>query len=293
MRRKLALIIGHEPPRVEVLARALRRGHFEVLVARRQSEARVLAGTNSPDVVAILAGSPGTAELRFLRSLYEENFGESAPELLLVAREEDAELEEAARCVGVTFVAEPRIAMALPRALVRPSEPGGADAKLLDDVDQAPLAIADFAVFDRLTGLVTPDYLLHRIHEEERKSRRYGLALSLLEIRLEEYPALVAKAGRGAGEELVVRCGGILLQETRDVDVAGWIPDSTFRLLLPCTGREGALVLASRLARTLDHELVSAGARSGLALSLASLSGEDREGTPPDLLRSLEPIALP
>lgn len=110
-------------------------------------------------------------------------------------------------------------------------------------------------LLDPGTGLCNHTYLVVKLAEEFKKSRRYGIPLSCLVVGLEGFEAVVARGDEESAEEAFARLSGIVLTQTRDVDVAGRAGAGRYLVLLPSTGRPGAEVVAKRLAAVLEDAL--------------------------------------
>jgi len=108
----------------------------------------------------------------------------------------------------------------------------------------------EVALRDALTGLGN-----HRAFQEEfeallDQSRRYGGALSLVLLDIDEFKLVNDSAGHGVGDDLLAEVGRILSRATRQSDRAYRIGGDEFALLLPHTDAEGAMHLARRLLAT-------------------------------------------
>ena len=97
------------------------------------------------------------------------------------------------------------------------------------------------AVADDETGMHTPEFWEHRLEEEFKRSGRFRFPLGLAAFHWEgeiDHDALLDLAG-------------ILLLDTRDVDVATHIGQRTLVAMLPHTGPEGTRQFADRVCRAM------------------------------------------
>jgi GGDEF domain-containing protein len=93
------------------------------------------------------------------------------------------------------------------------------------------------AVADGETGLHTPEFWEHRLEEEFKRSSRFRFPLGLASFSWEGE----------INEDALLDLAGILLLDTRDVDVAAHIGARSLVAMLPHTGPEGTRHFAERV----------------------------------------------
>ncbi|MFK5955043.1 MAG: hypothetical protein QM477_01205 [Planctomycetota bacterium] len=93
------------------------------------------------------------------------------------------------------------------------------------------------AVADSETGLHTPEFWEHRLEEEFKRSSRFRFPLGLAAFTWEGE----------IDDDAMLDLAGILLLDTRDVDVATRIGHRTLVAMLPHTGPEGTRLFAERV----------------------------------------------
>jgi len=93
------------------------------------------------------------------------------------------------------------------------------------------------AVADGETGLHTPEFWEHRLEEEFKRSSRFRFPLGLASFSWEGE----------IDDDALLDLAGILLLDTRDVDVATHIGARTLVAMLPHTGPEGTRQFAERV----------------------------------------------
>src|SRR5690606_37832716 len=90
-----------------------------------------------------------------------------------------------------------------------------------------------------------------RLREEVARSLRHGQPVSLLIGDIDDFSALNHDLGDQAGDEVLRRIALIMTEEPntrlRDSDVAGRFGGDEIAVLLPETGKPGAIVKAQRL----------------------------------------------
>jgi len=103
-------------------------------------------------------------------------------------------------------------------------------------------------VFDRLTGVFTPQYWRLRLAEECSRSERYLHFFSTL--TLDTLPFILDK-GEEQRTEKLSEIALLLRTNVRKTDIIGLMEDGNFALILPETPSEGAEVVVRRLTELL------------------------------------------
>ena len=103
------------------------------------------------------------------------------------------------------------------------------------------------AIADPETGLHTPEFWQHRLEEEFKRSSRFRFPLGL---------AAFSWEGE-ISQDVLLELSGLLLLDTRDVDVAAHVADHSLVAMLPHTGPEGTRMFAERVMESIsEHNLV-------------------------------------
>ena len=127
--------------------------------------------------------------------------------------------------------------------------------------------LEQLAITDDLTGLYNHRHFYDRMAQEVARAQRYGLALSLLIIDIDDFKRYNDAFGHRAGDSLLRDVAGLLKTETRhNVDLVARYGGEEFAIILPSTGTEAAAVVGERLRDTL-----AAGERSADERVLSSL----------------------
>ncbi|MBW3602881.1 MAG: GGDEF domain-containing protein [Actinobacteria bacterium] len=114
---------------------------------------------------------------------------------------------------------------------------------------QAELAerLAALADEDGLTGCLNHRAFHERLREEVGRATRYGQPLSLLLADLDHFKAVNDAFGHPVGDAVLATVAGLLRDLARDVDVVARLGGEEFALLLPATGIDDAVSVATRL----------------------------------------------
>ena len=141
------------------------------------------------------------------------------------------------------------------------------------------------SVTDDLTRLYNTRYLNLVLRRETKRASRNGRPLSLLFLDLDGFKKVNDRHGHLAGSKALVEAAAIIRTCARETDVVARFGGDEFSLILPDTGREGAVSVASRIrdriraARFLSSD--------GLAVHLTASIGV---ATLPDAANSAEEL---
>jgi diguanylate cyclase (GGDEF)-like protein len=110
------------------------------------------------------------------------------------------------------------------------------------------------AVTDALTGLSNRRHFSNCLGLEVRRSRRYGLRLSLLMLDLDEFKRLNDRDGHLFGDLVLQRVGRVLRRAVREADVACRYGGEEFAVILPETDRLGGYAVAERIRKRIEQD---------------------------------------
>jgi diguanylate cyclase (GGDEF)-like protein len=124
---------------------------------------------------------------------------------------------------------------------------------------------------DELTGLASRRWLDLALAGHWAEATRHDLPLAFVMIDLDGFKRLNDEAGHQAGDEMLRLVGRVLEANCRDVDLAARYGGDEFSILLPHTGPEEAVAVASRVLaafRAAAGRAVGAGERPPVAMSV-------------------------
>ena len=103
------------------------------------------------------------------------------------------------------------------------------------------------SVTDDLTRLYNSRYLNLVLRRESKRASRSGRPLSLLFLDLDGFKQVNDTHGHLAGSKALVEASVIVRASARETDVAARFGGDEFAVILPDTGREGAVAVAERI----------------------------------------------
>ena len=123
--------------------------------------------------------------------------------------------------------------------------PGLGNSKILEM--STFLAIERNAITDRLTGLYNRHFFDVSLRRELKRARRYGLALSIVLLDLDDFKSINDVYGHLIGDQALSTCSTVVQAGVREIDVACRYGGEEFALILPETSRTGAFIVSERI----------------------------------------------
>ncbi len=113
--------------------------------------------------------------------------------------------------------------------------------------------LKEFAEKDEITGISNRRYAIELSRKEVERARRYGTALSLVMLDLDDFKELNDRYGHLAGDRVLAEVARILSSNSRRTDVLGRYGGDEFMALLPEIGRDQALHYAERMRAKVEE----------------------------------------
>jgi diguanylate cyclase (GGDEF)-like protein len=146
------------------------------------------------------------------------------------------------------------------------------------------------SVTDDLTGLYNSRYLNLVLRRESKRASRSGRPLSLLFMDLDGFKSVNDTHGHLAGSKALVEAAVIIRNSARETDVAARFGGDEFSVILPDTGREGAVSVAERIRERINawEFLASDGLSIHLTASIGVATLPDVAASAEELLRAAD-----
>ncbi len=116
-----------------------------------------------------------------------------------------------------------------------------------------------FAFTDFLTGLKTRGYFEQQLELEIKRSERKKQKFALLMIDIDRFKMLNDRHGHRIGDQVLRDVASILIKDMREVDTVARYGGDEFVIILPETSGAGALFVAQRLRKAVEHSKFFAG----------------------------------
>ena len=146
------------------------------------------------------------------------------------------------------------------------------------------------SVTDDLTRLYNSRYLHQVLRRETKRASRSGRPLSLLFLDLDGFKSVNDNHGHLAGSKALVEAAAIIRSCARETDIVARFGGDEFALILPDTGRDGALSVAARIRERLRRArfLASDGLSVHLTASIGLATLPDAASSAEELLRAAD-----
>jgi len=115
------------------------------------------------------------------------------------------------------------------------------------EIDELSTRLEESLVIDPLTGLHNRFQFDHRLSLEVRRAQRYSLNVSLLVFDVDHLEEYNQSCGHMLGNLALSDIASIFNKGAREVDFLARVGEDEFAIILPETGRLGAIRLAERL----------------------------------------------
>ena len=142
---------------------------------------------------------------------------------------------------------------------------------------------------DGLTGCYLRRYVVQCINDELYRSKRSGDMFSLIMFDIDRFKHINDSFGHLYGDYILREIGLIIRKTLRKNDVPARYGGEEFVLLLPATGREGAVRMAERLHESIKgHSFVLSGTVLTVSVSMGVASYPDDGLTVDDLIEEAD-----
>ncbi|MBI4575611.1 MAG: GGDEF domain-containing protein [Planctomycetes bacterium] len=132
----------------------------------------------------------------------------------------------------------------------------------------------ELSITDPLTGVFNYRYFQHQLEKEFKRVRRYKGELAVVMVDIDHFKRLNDTRGHPAGDRVLREMAEVLRGNVREVDTLARYGGEEFVVVLPATGRSGAVEIAERICNTIDdHPFRGDGSGTGTLHVTVSLGG--------------------
>lgn len=125
--------------------------------------------------------------------------------------------------------------------------------KLLIDLEEKNFVLDRSSKTDALTSAMSRSETLARADLEIKKSFRSKKSVSFLMLDIDHFKKVNDTYGHPTGDLVLVSLVKKCLEELREIDVFGRVGGEEFLIILPETGRQGAIEIAERLRVAIEN----------------------------------------
>jgi diguanylate cyclase (GGDEF)-like protein len=162
----------------------------------------------------------------------------------------------------------------------------------LYEIERLQVELREQAVRDPLTGLFNRRYLQSTLEREWARCQREGVPLCVMLLDIDHFKQVNDRHGHGVGDQVLVRLGQLLLEQSRREDLACRYGGEEFLLLLPGMGADEAYERAQTWRQAFAAlDILVNGARLSLSLSIG-VAVAPEHANEPDLLIHQADMAL-
>ena len=149
----------------------------------------------------------------------------------------------------------------------------------------------ELAKLDELTALYNRRSATERIEIEMARTGRTSRPFAIVMVDVDDFKAINDERGHESGDEVLRRLAELLRRHVRSQDVVARWGGDEFLLILPETSREGAMVLAEKLRRSVAAEAEGGGCDVRFTVTLG-ISVYDKLGAASESIRGADEALL-
>jgi len=292
---KLLLVEDSDAQGSRIQAMLERQG-YQVLWARSGIEGLKLARSERPDLVVldvVMQDMDGLSVCRWLKMSGESR---DIPIIMLTVRGELQERVEGLNVGADDYLPKPFADEELEARIFAALRVKAAEVELKKrnvELQSMLHHVEALAITDPLTGLFNRRRFDDVLRREFAVTKRYGTPLCCLMVDVDYFKRINDLYGHEAGDRVLKGVAGRLTIRLREVDTAARFGGEEFAILLPQTPKQGALVVAERMAAVVrqEHFDFDDGSAS-VTVSIGLADGRDVTGNAPEGLVKAADSAL-
>ena len=267
--------------RLLVLATAEAGGQADAVATVK--EARALVEKRDYAFVVIDKNLPDASGLDLLRFVRER---QPRTEVIMITGYPSTESAvEAIRLGALDYISKPfdlevvvhHLRLALERRRMRDDL-----ERLVEGLRAANERLERTSTTDALTGLSTRAAILQELDREVRRAQRYGRAISVLLLDVDELESVNRGPGPEAGDRVLGLIGQLLHMTVRSSDLCGRTDGEEFLVIAPETDAPSAMRLAERLRSIIEERSAATSAavpKVTISIGVATAAGDAATST--------------
>lgn len=120
-----------------------------------------------------------------------------------------------------------------------------------EELEKSNLTLSELSIRDGLTGLFNHRYFHEYINNECLRSSRHGRVFSVIFMDVDNFKIYNDTHGHPAGDRLLINLGKMINSRLRKTDILARYGGEEFVIVLPETFRDGALLVAENVRKTI------------------------------------------
>ena len=284
---KLLLVEDSEAQGAHIKATLEKQG-YDVVWARSGIDGLKLARSEKPDLIVldvVMQDMDGLAVCRWLKMSGESR---DIPIIMLTVRGELQERVEGLNIGADDYLPKPFADEELDARIFAALRVKSAEIELKkrnSELQSMLHHVEALAITDPLTGLFNRRRFDDVLKREFAITKRYSTPLSCLMVDVDHFKRINDLYGHDAGDRVLCGVATRLTARLREVDTASRFGGEEFAILLPQTPKQGALIVAERIAGVVrrEHFDFEDGSAS-VTVSVGVADSRDVAGTSPDSL---------
>jgi diguanylate cyclase (GGDEF)-like protein len=257
----IILLANHSPTRMPGIQSRLKRQGFELLKSNNIPDTVELFEEKQPDLVVLKPTVEPVPEYEL--ASFCQDAGQGTKIILLLKSIPDLQ-SETSYWSGISdfYVGNSpaELQARIELALFQRKENFALQEKLK--------LLEEQSIKDYKTGLYNDRFIFRRLIEEFQRTERYGIALSIIMVDLDEFKGLNDTEGHPFGDFVLQKFAIQLGELIRKIDIPGRYGGDEFLILLPYTGLDDATIIADRMrAHVENHTFEKDGHRRRITIS--------------------------
>lgn len=140
---------------------------------------------------------------------------------------------------------------------------------LQETLTRVHLRLKESEKTDWLTGLYTRKYFVQAVENELARASRFNQVFALLFVDADNFKDINTRYGHAGGDKALKHISNILKKTVRPFDIVCRYGGEDFAVLLPQTGREGAMAAALRLCGAVRSAPILLGISDNVTLTIS------------------------
>lgn len=245
------LVVDDDPQTARLVRDWYKNQPFVILEAGDGDEGVRRAATEHPDIILMDLMMPRTNGFDASRKLKASPATKNIPVILLSARRDPQTKREGFDEAGIDDYVEKPFDFdevdARIRAMLRKREVLLALETSNRELEASNAQLEEQATIDAKTGLANYRVFVKKLQDEWLRSERYGQALSLVMLDLDDFKRVNDTHGHPAGDRVLREFAMLVSGGARATDLPARYGGEEFAVLLPHTGDERAVRVAERI----------------------------------------------